>query len=343
LPSGPEFSGEFSRNDSKIPLGTTVALLPTETSARMAGFRGNNLATGMWTSVSGAAAQAQAVDIVANNLANVDTNGFKKDVPAFKEYLSSVEREHDRPSIHIGPVTDRDLNLLYDKDQSHVIVHGTYTSFKQGPMKVTKAPLDIALEGPGLIEVATPDGTKYTRHGSFKVAADGRLVTNEGYPVLLARAGGLAGEVPAALPAAAAGGAGELGSGAPIPGSLGDPAVAARFINLKDRGNINIDEKGEIYSGADLLGQVGLVEFKDPQFLKKTGLQYFTNTMPDKNPEKAPTNTVVHQGMLEGSNVNPVEEMTNLIKANRLFEHDLKVLKTFGDLMGREANDIGKL
>lgn len=299
--------------------------LPTEASARMVGFQGDRiLATGMWTSVSGAAAQAQAVETVANNLANVDTNGFKKDMPAFKEYLSSVEREHDRPSIHIGPVRDKDLNPLYDKDQSHVIVHGNYTSFKQGPMKITKGPLDVAIEGPGLIEVATPQGAKFTRHGSFKVAVDGRLVTNEGYPVLLARAGGLASESPSS-------------------GSIGDLNLASRFINMKDRGNISITEKGEIYSGNDLVGQLSLVEFQDPKFLQKTGLQYFTNTNPEKNPVKEASGSLLHQGMVEGSNVNPVEEMTNLIKANRLFEHDLKVMKTFGEMMGREANDVGKL
>lgn len=298
----------------------------------------------MWTSVSGAAAQAHAVETVANNLANVDTNGFKKDLPAFKEYLSSVEREHERPSIHIGPVKDKDLNPLYDKDQSHVIVHGNYTSFRQGPMKITKAPLDVAIEGPGLIEVATPTGAKYTRHGSFKVAVDGRLVTNEGYPVLSSRAGGLAaGQAPTAITAAPIAPTGELASGAPIPGSLSDPTVAARFINLKDRGNISITDKGEVYSGPDLVGSLGLVEFTEPKLLKKTGLQYFTNTLPEKNVASDAVNSKLHQGMLEGSNVNPVEEMTNLIKANRLFEHDLKVMKTFGDMMGREANDIGKL
>lgn len=299
----------------------------------MVEFRGNSLATGMWTSVSGAAAQAQAVETVANNLANVDTNGFKKDVPAFKEYLSSVEREHDRPSIHIGPIKDKDLNLLYDRDQSHVIVHGNYTSFKQGPMKVTKAPLDIAIEGPGLIEVSTPQGIKYTRHGSFKLAVDGRLITNEGYSVLSARAGGLAGSAPGALGAVSA----PDGEGAT------DASLASRFINLKDRGNVSINEKGEIYSGADLMGQFSFVEFQDPKLLQKTGLQYFVNTMPEKNTVKEAVNSKIHQGMIEGSNVNPVEEMTNLIKANRLFEHDLKVMKTFGDIMGREANDIGKL
>ncbi len=302
------------------------------------------MATGMWTSVSGAAAQAHAVETVANNLANVDTNGFKKDVTAFREYVSSAERDHERPSIHIGPIKDKDLNLLYDKDQSHVIVGGNYTNFKQGPMKVTRAPLDLAIEGPGLIEVSTPQGVKYTRHGSLKIAVDGRLVTNEGYPVLLSKAGGLAapGNEVMSLPANA-GSAEFADSGQPPVGSLSDPSVASRFINLKDRSNFSITDKGEIFAGADQIGQISLVEFQNPKFLQKTGLQYFTNTNPAQNAAIEPKNSQIHQGMVEGSNVNPVEEMTNLIKANRLFEHDLKVMKTFGDMMGREANDIGKL
>jgi flagellar basal-body rod protein FlgF len=285
----------------------------------------------MWTSVSGAAAQAHAVETVANNLANADTNGFKKDMPVFKEYLSSVERDHERPSVHIGPIKDKDINPLGDKDQSHVVVHGNYTNFKQGPLKVTKGPFDVALEGPGLIEVSTPDGLKYTRHGSLKVAVDGRLVTNEGYPVLASRGGDSA---PTAISAF---------EGGPIPGSLSDPGVASRFINLKDRTKISITEKGEIYANGDRVGSMSIVEFNDPRLLKKTGAQYFANTMPESNTSVEATVTKIHQGMLEGSNVNPVEEMTNLIKANRLFEHDLKVMKTYSELMGKEANDIGKL
>ncbi len=161
--------------------------------------------------------------------------------------------------------------------------------------------------------------------------------------MLASRPGGIAAAEPAALTATAV--SPELGgvSGAPIPGSLGDPEIASRFINLKDRTNLSFTEKGEIYANGDLIGQVSLVEFSDPRFLQKTGMQYFVNTDPAKNTLVEPTNSKIHQGMLEGSNVNPVEEMTNLIKANRLFEHDLKVMKTYGEMMGREANDIGKL
>jgi flagellar basal-body rod protein FlgF len=83
------------------------------------------------------------------------------------------------------------------------------------------------------------------------------------------------------------------------------------------------------------------VEFKNPQKLKKVGQQIFENTAPDNKVDS--TNTLVRQGVLETSNVNPIEEMTNMIKANRLFEQDLKSLKTYGELLGREANDLGKL
>jgi len=270
----------------------------------------------MWTSVSGAAAQAQAVDVVANNLANADTNGFKKDLPAFKEFLSTAERENEIPQINPGPIQDKHLNPILDKDQSHVVVRGTFTNFRQGPMKVTNSPYDLALQGPGLLEVSTPQGIRYTRHGALKVAQDGRLVTNEGHSVLLASPGGQA---------------------AP------DADVAARFINLQDRGPISITPQGEIYADGNLVGKMSIVEFATTDTVRKVGLQYFENKDPQGNPPFEAKNTVVHQAMLEGSNVNPIEEMTNLIKANRLFEHDLKVMKTYGEIMGREANDIGKL
>jgi flagellar basal body rod protein FlgG len=118
---------------------------------------------------------------------------------------------------------------------------------------------------------------------------------------------------------------------------------AARFINLRDRGkHLTITAAGEIYSGEDLVARLSVVEFQDRDKLRKAGGSLFESPDPAVVPGGA-KRTVVRQGVLETSNVNPVEEMTNLIKANRLFEHDMKALKTYGELMGREANDIGKL
>lgn len=297
------------------------------------------MATGLWTSVSGATAQAQAVDNVANNLANVDTLGFKKDLPTFKEYLTTQEREHQSVDIPRGQIKDKDLVQLDGRDQSFVIVDGTYTNFRQGNLRVTQGPLDLAMDGPGFMEVSTPSGVRYTRQGSLKVALDGRLVTTEGHPVLAQQPGGLAARTPATT-SAQAGQGGPEAQGRAAPGQ-GD--VAARFINLRDLGtNVSISENGEIYAGEDLVATLSVAEFKDNRKLRKQAGLLFDNPDPTNFSEEQ-MRTRVRQGVLETSNVNPVEEMTNLIKANRMFEHDLKAMKTYGDLLAREANDIGKL
>jgi flagellar basal body rod protein FlgG len=89
------------------------------------------------------------------------------------------------------------------------------------------------------------------------------------------------------------------------------------------------------------VARLSIVELKDLKKLKKEGGQLFENL--DQTNEIPANRTQLRQGMLETSNVNPIEEMTNMIKANRNFEQDLKMIKTYGELLGREANDIGKL
>ncbi|MGZ3708801.1 MAG: flagellar hook-basal body protein, partial [Bdellovibrionota bacterium] len=289
---------------------------------------------------AGATAQQQHVDVIANNLANSDTLGFKKDLPTFKEYLAVTERDnHPVADIPRGPIKDKEFYPLDGRDQAFVVTDGTYTNYRQGNLRVTQSPLDVAMDGPGFIEVSTPSGIRFTRQGSLKVATDGRLVTTEGYPVLTAQPGGLAAAPPAT-------GTQQPGQGGPdlTQGGVGaGSAVAARFINLKDRPRtITISGQGDIYSGDELLGKLSIVEFNDVRRLKKYGGELFENRDPN-NFNTGRQITQVRQGVLETSNVNPVEEMTNLINANRMFEHDLKAMKTYGDMMAREVNDIGKL
>lgn len=277
------------------------------------------MASGMWTAAAGAVAQSQNLDAIANNLANADTPAFKKDMPTFKEYLAVVERQKDHVDIPRGPIKDKEFYPLDGRDQSHVVMDGTYTNFRQGNLRVTQAPFDVALDGPGFIEVSTPSGIRYTRQGSLKMAQDGRLVTNEGHPVLSSAPQGVA----------------------PVqPGQTEE--VASRYINLRDRGtHFVINGQGEIYAGDNLVAQMSVTEFTDTRKLRKQGGQLFENKDPgNKIP---PEHTIVRQGVIETSNVNPIEEMTQMIKANRLFEQDLKALKTYGELLEKEANDIGKL
>ena len=267
----------------------------------------------LWPAVSGAVARDMQVEVISNNLANVNTNGFKKDAVDFREYLSKNEKEGDLAAdIPRSPIKDKDLYPLDGRDQSFVIVNGTHTSFKTGGMKVTDNPLDLALSGPGFLEISTPSGVRYTKAGSLKMSPDGRLVTSEGHPVLAKG----------------------------VPGS--DPA--SRFIQLSGRdGAIHIAENGEIYAGDDLVAPVSLVEFGDLKTIRKTGSLYFENKNAIGNPPQAAVATAVKQGMLETSNVNPVEEISNLIRANRMFEQDLKAMKTVNEMLQREVNDVGKL
>ncbi len=274
----------------------------------------------MWTAAAGAAVQSQNLDLIASNLANADTNAFKKDLPTFKEYLASVERDKAAQDIPRGPIKDRELYPIDGRDQSFVVLDGTHTSHKQGHLRVTHDPLDVAMDGPGFLEVSTPSGIRYTRDGALRVAVDGRLVTRDGYPVLAQESPGLNNRLPGAASAGPAG----------------------RFINLKDAGSpLTINDQGEIYASEDLVSKLSVVEFGNVNALRKVGGQLFEATRGTAgDPSKQ---TMVRQGFLEASNVNPIEEMTNMIKANRLFEHDLKALRTYGDLMAKEVNEVGKL
>jgi flagellar basal-body rod protein FlgG len=280
--------------------------------------------------------------VVANNLANADTMGFKKDQLTFKEYLAANEREHLTADIPRGPIKDRDFHPLDGRDQSFVIVDGTTTNFRPGNLRVTNQALDVAIDGPGFFEVSTPSGIRYTRHGSFKLSTDGRLVTSEGFPVLSSQPGGLAAQIPnTAQPITnAQPGQGGLETQGGV--SAGQGSVAGRYINLGDvQGRVSISPKGEVFSGGESIGQLSVVEFSDLSRLRKEAALMFSS--PDPSSARAAERSQLQQGVLETSNVNPVEEMSALIRANRMFEHDLKALKTYGDLMQREVNDIGKL
>lgn len=268
----------------------------------------------LWPAVSGAVARDQQVDVISNNLANVNTNGFKRDDISFKEYLVKDEKMQDLTvDIPRSPVKDKDLYPIDGRDQSFVIVNGTHTKFTPGGLRVTDNPLDLALDGPGFMEISTPAGVRYTRAGSFKVGPDGTLMTKEGSPVL------------------AAGGQG------------GQDDAAGRQINIAGReGQIHINDQGEVYMNDEKVAQLSVVEFGDLNSIRKTGNLNFENKNPQGNPPQLGNKTNVKQGMVETSNVNPVSEISNLIRANRMFEQDLKAMKTVNEMLSKEVNDIGK-
>ena len=110
------------------------------------------------------------LDVVANNIANVNTTGYKTDRTLFEEFLNSGAHEDN----FVG--TDRRLSYVQDR--------GTFRDFSQGPVEQTKNPLDIAIDGSALLVVQTPAGERYTRDGGLQLNNQGQLVTAAGDPVL---------------------------------------------------------------------------------------------------------------------------------------------------------------
>jgi len=115
-------------------------------------------------------ALGRELDVVANNIANINTSGFKTDGSVFEEYIG--------PTARAGDMTGPDSRISFVRDRA------TWIDMGQGSIDRTGNPLDIAIDGRGFIAVQTPKGERYTRNGALQVNASGELVTTEGYQVL---------------------------------------------------------------------------------------------------------------------------------------------------------------
>ncbi len=128
---------------------------------------------GLYTSATGMAVNEARMDTLSNNIANVDTDGFKKDrriVESFEDALLHRIQAGERQEIGgLGPGAGIDES---------------YTDFSQGGIKETEADLDLALNGDGFFAVETPEGVRYTRRGNFTMNSDGLIVNDDGYPLL---------------------------------------------------------------------------------------------------------------------------------------------------------------
>ncbi len=268
------------------------------------------MSKGIFTAVSGAIAQSAKLDTIANNLANVNTPGFKKDGQLFREYLTSYEKEPGTITVPRVPASIESFYDMQGGDKSYVDLNGTYTDFAQGGMKSTGNRLDIGLEGDGFFEVGTPEGVRLTRAGSFTVDSEGRLVTKQGYPVLR--------------------------DGAP------GQAAAGREIRLTSA-NVTISQAGEIFDNNQSIGKLSLVSVGNKDALLKQGQNLFTfkdNLEPDLSVAQ---DLKLNQGFLETSNVNPIREMTEMIATTRLFESTQKGIQAYDQMIGKAVNDVPKL
>lgn len=119
------------------------------------------------TAASGLRARMESLDLLANNIANAETGGYKLDREFYSLYASPDASPEGNEALNTQPVIEKN-----------------YTDFTQGVMRVTTNPLDFAIQGKGFFSVTSPAGVAYTRNGSFQISSAGNLVTGEGYPVL---------------------------------------------------------------------------------------------------------------------------------------------------------------
>lgn len=243
--------------------------------------------SGMYPAVSGSLAAMRRLDMISNNLANVNTPGYKKDKMSFEGLLAG---NANPPAVSQGMTADPILQK-----------ESIYIDYSSGPKSQSGNPLDLALDGDGFFAVTTPEGTAYTRQGNFRTSADGTLVTVDGFPLQ---------------------GAG--GSAIRIQGS-----------------HVEINAKGGVTVDGTLTGAISVVDFEKPYTLTKVGNALFVPADSQAVPQTGKAQVL--QGHIEGSNVESISEMVQLIETERYFEACSKVIHGFDDIATKAANDLGRV
>ncbi len=251
---------------------------------------------------SGMYAQQMNVDIISNNIANMNTTGYKRQRPEFQDLLYQNIKRPGASSSDIGTILPSGLQL-----GTGVKLDAISRIHSQGSMDITDNQLDVAINGDGFFQIQLPDGTlAYTRDGTFGVNGDGLVVTKEGY---------------------------QLNPGLTIPED-------ATKININANGEVFVKIDGQV--DEQNLGQINIARFINPSGLEATGGNLYRETVASGDPvEGIPGQEgfgALEQGALELSNVNIVNEMTKMISAQRAYEMNSKVISTSDEMLGTISN-----
>lgn len=251
---------------------------------------------GLYTAATGMNAQQHQIDVTSNNIANVNTAGFKKDRAEFQDLM------YEKLNYTSGRTGDNTTNPTGIDVGLGIRISGIQKSFTQGEIQTTGNTLDIAIEGKGFFKVTMPDGeTAYTRNGAFKVNNEGSIVNGSGY--------------------------------------LLDPEIVIPDNFL----SVNIAQSG-LVTGInpatgleEELGQITIADFINPAGLTPIGETLFKVSSTSGDPiEGNPTEDQfggLRQGMIEMSNVALVNEMVDLITAQRAYEANSKAIQTTDSML----------
>ncbi len=250
---------------------------------------------------TGMNAMQKKIDVVSNNLANVNTTGFKKNRANFQDLLYQTEKA---PGLSNTAGNPNPTSTQYGLG---VHVADTTKEFGQGSLKNTQNPFDVAIEGNGFFQIAKPDGTiAYSRDGAFKVDNQGRLVNSHGYTV--------------------------------------EPQITippdAVNVLIGEDGTVSVQQAGQV--DAVEIGNIQIANFINPGGLKAIGKNLFEESTASgapipSIPGENGTGSLI-QGFIEGSNVDMVSEMVEMIVGQRAYELNSKSVKTSDSMLQTAVN-----
>jgi flagellar basal-body rod protein FlgF len=240
---------------------------------------------GIYTASRGMTPLMQQQDQIANNLANINTTGFKQSGLFIKSYNNLVAND-----------------LLQPFNNSDIKADQVYIDYREGPMKATNAPLDLFIKGRGFFSVMADDGVYYTRNGNFSLDPDGLLITSDGSKVM----------------------------------------ANDGFIRVDKDTPVTITENGEVTQKGEIKGVLKIVDFETPYTFQRSGESRLQPLIPSSG-EKSSAGFSIRQGYLEGSNVEMIRNMVQMISLYRNFEADQKALQAQDETLDKAVNQVGKV
>lgn len=266
------------------------------------------MSRGFYSATAAMMSEMERFETVANNLANVNTHGFKRKQTLHHDFAAGFVERTQAAQMRLGldaqgrPQRERSAEAPARIGElgTGTYVMSTWTLHEGGALESTGNPYDLALQGEGFFVVQDADGKEhYTRNGHFGLNAEGELVTGSGMQVL-----------------------GENGPLRFAPGT-----------------RISLDAQGRVFDGQTEIDSLRLVNFKQPQQLVSEGSTLFANP---QNGETAPVTASLVQGSLEQSNVDVAGEMVQMISALRSYQIAQKALQSEDDMSGKLINQVGR-
>jgi len=250
----------------------------------------------LWIAKTGLDAQQTQMDVISNNLANASTTGFKTSRASFQDLMYQNEGQ---PGSQTTEQTQSPTGLLLG---TGVKVVGSEKLFTQGAITQTGNSLDVAIQGNGFIQVSLPDGTvAYTRDGSLHEDSTGQVVTGDGYPL-----------VPSIT----------------LPANVNS-------VTIGTDGTVSVTSNGS--TTPTQVGVVQLANFVNPAGLQPMGQNLYLETQSSGTAQTGQPGIngmgTLAQGSLESSNTNVVEEMVNMIQAQRTYEMNSKSISAVDDML----------